>query len=405
MRRRSVNGADDRQDARKGPEVNDKTLAEDTKAKELSLEEFSKLVALVYEGLREPVQWGGLLTALKRHLNTNWATVILRPASLDQPALLIRVGERGAEIYGAAYNQYNVFSMDPFVGLPPDQVVTLDEMIDPKTWVQGEFYRQFIEPNNIRHILGLDLRADDGAECRLRMTRPEGTSNFSAAEKRVFQMLLPHIKCAVNLRSHFGVIESERRLYATAVDRMLVGTLILDKSGAVIRSNRVADEILVQKDGLHLSMGSLHADYRQEDRELQHLLKTALSPGHAAAPSVPEAIAVTRPSGRAKLGVVVRSIPLGEWSEGQHRPAVAVFIRDPERKSQASNELLRQLFGFTPAEATLALLLANGLTLDEAAEELHIRKNTIRAHLRSIFTKTGVTRQTTLVRLLLSSVA
>ena len=84
---------------------------------------------------------------------------------------------------------------------------------------------------------------------------------------------------------------------------------------------------------------------------------------------------------------------------------MAVFIRDPERKSQASSELLRQLFGFTPAEATLALLLANGLTLDEAADELHIRKNTIRAHLRSIFTKTGVTRQTTLVRLLLSSVA
>jgi DNA-binding CsgD family transcriptional regulator len=120
---------------------------------------------------------------------------------------------------------------------------------------------------------------------------------------------------------------------------------------------------------------------------------------------VPEALAITRPSGRAKLGIVVRTIPLGEWSEGRHRPAVAVFIRDPERKSQASSELLRQLFGFTPAEATLALLLANGLTLDEAADELHIRKNTIRAHLRSIFTKTGVTRQTTLVRLLLSSVA
>ena len=38
---------------------------------------------------------------------------------------------------------------------------------------------------------------------------------------------------------------------------------------------------------------------------------------------------------------------------------------------------------------------------DEAAAELNIRKNTARAHLRSIFSKTGVTRQTMLVRLLL----
>ena len=57
------------------------------------------------------------------------------------------------------------------------------------------------------------------------------------------------------------------------------------------------------------------------------------------------------------------------------------------------------------AEAALALLLANGYTLDEAAVELKIRKNTIRAHLRSIFAKTGVRRQTTLIHLLLNSVA
>ncbi|MCY1345494.1 hypothetical protein D9M69_315560 [compost metagenome] len=81
-----------------------------------------------------------------------------------------------------------------------------------------------------------------------------------------------------------------------------------------------------------------------------------------------------------------------------------VFIRDPERRSQASHDVVRQLFDFTPAETQLALQLANGLTLDEAADELGISKNTARAHLRAIFSKTGVTRQATLVRMLLSSV-
>jgi DNA-binding CsgD family transcriptional regulator len=57
----------------------------------------------------------------------------------------------------------------------------------------------------------------------------------------------------------------------------------------------------------------------------------------------------------------------------------------------------------TPAEALLSLQLAEGLTLDEAADQLNIRKNTARAHLRSIFSKTSVTRQTSLVSLLLNS--
>jgi DNA-binding CsgD family transcriptional regulator len=50
-------------------------------------------------------------------------------------------------------------------------------------------------------------------------------------------------------------------------------------------------------------------------------------------------------------------------------------------------------------------LLGDGLTLDEAAHALSISRNTARAHLRSIFAKTGVTRQTMLVRLIVTSLA
>lgn len=43
--------------------------------------------------------------------------------------------------------------------------------------------------------------------------------------------------------------------------------------------------------------------------------------------------------------------------------------------------------------------------MDEVAEELEIKKNTVRAHLRSIFAKTGVTQQSMLVSLVLTSLA
>ena len=66
--------------------------------------------------------------------------------------------------------------------------------------------------------------------------------------------------------------------------------------------------------------------------------------------------------------------------------------------------MTKQLFNLTKAETALAMELANGLSLEEAAENLNIRRNTARAHLRSIFSKTGVRRQTELVRILLNSV-
>ena len=101
----------------------------------------------------------------------------------------------------------------------------------------------------------------------------------------------------------------------------------------------------------------------------------------------------------------MRAVPHNTWSEGKRRPTVAVMIRDPERKAEGSHETLRNLYEFTRAESALALKLANGLTLEEASEALDIRKNTARAHLRAIFSKTGVTRQTMLVRLILGSLS
>jgi DNA-binding CsgD family transcriptional regulator len=47
--------------------------------------------------------------------------------------------------------------------------------------------------------------------------------------------------------------------------------------------------------------------------------------------------------------------------------------------------------------------LAEGLTLDEAGAQLGISKNTVKSRLRSIFAKTGATRQSSLIRMLLDT--
>ncbi len=81
-----------------------------------------------------------------------------------------------------------------------------------------------------------------------------------------------------------------------------------------------------------------------------------------------------------------------------------MFFRDPDIPTSPERDVIRQIFGFTPAEAMLSMELINGRSLDEAAEVIGIRRNTARAHLRSIFIKAGVTRQSELLRVLLNGV-
>lgn len=370
----------------------------------VSLPTYDELVGLTYEGARESLPWSGLLTALRSVLAANWTTLILRPASDKIQALIVNSGPQGAFMERGKFATYNAFMLDPFVGLPADRIVTLDEFVGANEWLASDFYKQFVEPYDIRYMIGADIFTADGSECRLRICRPHSADYFSEPEKSLCQVLLTHLKRAIELHSQLDLVESERTLYATTVDRMLLGTIVFDETGAIMKTNSVAEDILRAGDGLRLSGGRLEASYAAENKTLQGYIRTALAHSPKSDGQVGHAMSITRPSGSAKYGIAVRSNALSEWAEGRHRAAVTVLIRDPEQKSHASRDVIQQLFELTPAEASLALLLADGLTLDEAADELAIRKNTARAHLRSIFAKTGVTRQTSLVRLLLGSV-
>jgi DNA-binding CsgD family transcriptional regulator len=381
------------------------TPEESADAVTLPLDQFSKLVGLIYRGAMDPLPWSGAVEALHRLLGASWVTLILRPASEQHSAMMVNMGrEGGPHVAASPHVDPGVFALDPFVNLPGDRVVTADEVVGESNWLASEYYRQFCEPAGVRYVMGADIHTEEGSECRFRICRAAEAPNFSAADKALCRMLLPHFESAVRLYTRIDTAESERQLLAGTVDRMLLGTVILDEAGTVIKTNSVAHHILRENDGLRLSHGLLEASYGAENKELYRLIKLQLQGITSTAGAVAQAMSLTRPSGRAKLGLAIRSVPQGDWVESRHRPSVAIFIRDPESRSQASREMIQRLFGLTQAESSLALLLADGLSLDEAAEQLGVRKNTARAQLRAIFSKTGVTRQTALVRLLLASV-
>ncbi len=371
----------------------------------LPLDQFSRLVELVYRGTMEALPWSGIVEALHRLLGASWVTLILRPASDTHQAMMINMGrEGGPHVAASPHIDPGVFALDPFMNLPGDRIVTADEVVGESNWLNSEYYKQFCAPAGVRYVMGTDVHTVEGSECRFRVCRPAEAAPFSDSEKALCQLLLPHFERAVQLYTRLDVSESERQLLAGTVDRMLLGTVILDEAGTVIKTNNVAHHILRENDGLRIAQGLLEAGYGAENRELYRLVKLTLQGGDTASGSMAQAMSITRPSGRAKLGLALRNIPQGDWLESRHRPTVVVFIRDPESRSQASREMIQRVFGLTPAESSLALLLADGLSLDEATAQLGVRKNTARAQLRAIFSKTGVTRQTALVRLLLASV-
>ena len=114
---------------------------------------------------------------------------------------------------------------------------------------------------------------------------------------------------------------------------------------------------------------------------------------------------IERPSGLQSYSLLIAPLNL-ELSQLNYQQAAAlIFITDPEARAEPSAQNLQQLYDLTPAETRLATILAQGKNIVEAATELGVTQNTARTHLKHIFQKTGMKRQSELVQLLLNSPA
>ncbi len=80
------------------------------------------------------------------------------------------------------------------------------------------------------------------------------------------------------------------------------------------------------------------------------------------------------------------------------------MIIDSEAGPQPDPAAIGEIFSLTPAEARLAVRLASGEALEDIAQQTSASIETVRTHLKRIFSKTGTRRQGELISLILRSV-
>jgi len=368
----------------------------------LPLADYDALVSVIHDGALDNTALTAALEALRLQFAANYVTLILRVPGSDEIGLMLVAGDLAAHGQVAYLAYYR--NLTPFTNQPLDSVFTERDVMEEHAWQTSSYYRECCQPNDIYHVMGADISTADGGVLRLRITRPQAAPAFADDDRALCTRLLPHLRRSLHVHNLLGRSESLGSLYAQAINRLSVAILVLDETGQVLQLNAVAQHLLEHADGLKLVGGRLEATYPSDNRELHKLIRETFKAYESGQTQPREALSIARPSGEVSLGVVIKPVPVQAWAEGKGRPTMVVYVCDAVSKSQASNAMARQLFNFTPSETALALELANGLSLEEAAENLNIMRNTARAHLRAIFSKTGVRRQAELVRVMLNSV-
>ena len=348
-----------------------------------------EVIAALFASLLDDAPWFTFLDRLATAASAAWVTLILTPRAGNQPGMILTPGADPG--IGLDYAR-RLFANDPFTGLPEGKVSHFREFVSAAVLDRNIAYREFLSQTSSDEVLGLDIRESGGLELRLRLTRDAGARPFEPHDYKRLEHLVPHLRTALKLFDRIATGEAERGIYAGAVAQMAVGVVILDRHGKVIRLNARASEILTECDGIALRNTTIRID----DNDLARQLHARLLDTDGASLLT---LRIPRPSGHGDLLLIAGSANAPDYLVAGGGPATVLFLNDPVRAPRISADALRDLLGLTPSEAGIAADIASGLSLADVAVHHKISPNTVRAHLRAIFNKTGVKRQSQLVHL------
>ena len=348
------------------------------------------LVAAIYEDPDEEHPWQSVLKQLRLRLRAKWVALMLRPATAGQKAVIVTAGSPVSLVSESPDALGNdIPPGGAFRELPSDRMLVVES-----AGVLGSL-----------HVIGADLDISNGFRARLRIARTSREGSFSDAEIEFGQRLLPHFRRVMAACDARFTIQQEIDLLGSVIDNLRLGIIVLGESGDVIKTSRYADELLHSNKGLKLVRGRLHCDRPADERRLLNAIRKAQEQRGVQSSDARGGVLAIHPENGIWLSMLVRPVKAFGLACGAKAPSVVLFVRTPDQDVDVPITVIRELFGLTPTEAALALEIANGLTMDEAAAELDIMRNTARTHLRAIFSKVGVRRQTALMRVVLNSVA
>lgn len=358
---------------------------------------FDALVAAIYQAAAGRVPWRAPLDALAeafdspRCILTGIAPATLRPSFRDEGG---RVDPDAiCEALRAAHAD------DPILArlLPgqPGRWLYEGDTPDPDRQRRASV----LAPAGLNFAAGVRLDTDPLAVV-LALTRGRRRQSFDVRQRTDLVRLAFHFGAGLAIEAGRSPQPADEAPGFEALASNRHPLWLIDGHRRVHLRNAAADAMREHAGRLVESDGHLHCTDPTEDAELAcALVRLELGRSATAADQMPR-WAVVRVGGvdPSAQAVLFTEQPRREAGPG---PALAMVRCYPlQHSAEPDSTLVAEAFELTPAEAKVAAQLARGLSAVEIATGRGVSTQTIRAQIRAVFEKTGINRQSDLIRLL-----
>lgn len=256
---------------------------------------------------------------------------------------------------------------------------------------RGTVYDEFAIRCEMENGCQTVLSRDHGAFFGLATTRATREGRTAEAQLAFFAQASAYALAAV--RMQVALQSQAAALVTRTLHAMHAAAFVVDRQGRVIDHTPLADAMLAEGSHVALDGRTLRAKRPGEQDAFLKALRRVDAGDPAAAMWL-----AGRAEGEGRRCEIYR-LPAREWAFAA-QPHFVVVVRTPRQAGGAEAMLLQHAFQLTATEADVAALLAEGHARDAIAAQRGTSPHTVQAQIRSIFGKTGVTRESALVALL-----
>jgi DNA-binding CsgD family transcriptional regulator len=365
-----------------------------------TLEQFSSLVADIYDAALDPTQWDQALRHVCSVTGGNNSSLVLYDPEKRRLPHIIAANFDPLQI--RKYDEYfsQIDPLAPILGQSPPGVIVTARSATRESQRRGEFYNDWAHPNATGDTVFVNITAGEEGACTFMIGHAWRSEPFPTPEVlRLAGLLAPHLERALHTQLDFGDLSLVRAGALDLIDRWRHGCILISSTGAVLYANRAANEIAASRDGLMLRASGLKAEIPREDAALQRLIHQART-NSGQPPRSGSRLAISRNSARQPYTIQVLPVRMSRVCAGGIVAAALILIIDHGRETHLEPADLRNIYDLTQAEARVALLVLNGRGLQFVADKLCVGLSTVRVHLQRVFEKTRTHRQAELARLL-----
>ncbi len=361
---------------------------------------FLKLLDQVYEAALEPGHWSNVLKAFGDIYD---AKIVLFSQDVRQGSSLISEHHGFEESWLRSYrDHYGARSpwLEAFSRLPVGVTTTQEALCTRETYETSEFYNEWFKPQGMYATLGVILDRSDRVVTNFGINRYAHRGPITEDELHFFARLAPHVRRALQTHRALAGARFQRDSAMDALGRLSLGVIVVDETSRLIFANMAAEQMLRTTDGLSVRSGKLVALTPAATGDVQASVRRAAALSGASSTN----LQLPHLDG-SRFSVLVSPLRnlSGVGVRGLGEPAAMLFVHAQAADSMIFDaKTLSALYGLTPAESRLLAALLSGAELQSYAAMAGLSVNTVKTYLKQIFSKTGKTRQTDLLRYVLS---